>query len=525
MPSRRTWLAAGTALAAGLVLALPDVTTAGLLAAGTALAIAALARPEVCLYLLALAVPFGEIRQVTVGGFTVSGAEVLVALLVLAWLARGISQRNLELYPGPLFWPLAVLLAALLLSLFDTIAYAPSAKELAKWLEVVAVYLVGTSLLHQRGRASWLVLALLTAGALEAAIGIFGSLMRQGPPSYAILGGLLYRASGDFAQPNPFAGYMNHVWPLALALLIVPYLESVRDTQPTSVRHSGQLADGPSPAEPHLIHLDAPVALWNAALLLVTLVTLAALLLSWSRGAWLGAAAALLVMAVCLTAALLRSVSAASQTAGRQLLRVLLVGGVLLASVGLLGAADLLPTAITDRLGSITADLQVIQEIRTIKVNDDNFSTVERVAHWWAGWRMWEDHPWTGVGLGNYAQAYPHYALPRWQDPLGHAHNYYLNIAAEVGLPGLLAYVLWVAAGFWLAVRAVRVSSGLAQGIALGVLGMMVHLSVHNLFDNLYVHGMAIQVGLMLGLAAWVVYSNRGRQAVWRSIKESGRAW
>ena len=499
-PSRRVWLSAGAALAAGLLLAFPDLTTAGLLVAGTALVIAALLRPELCLYLLALAVPFGEIRQVSLGGFTVSGTEALVALLMVAWLARGVAQRHLDLHPGPLFWPLSLLLAALLLSLFDTFAYAPSAKELAKWLEVLAVYLAATSLLQERGRGSWLVVALLAAGALEAGVGIYGSLMRLGPPSYAILGGLLYRASGDFAQPNPFAGYMNHIWPLALAFLIVPRLpgskptlrsESLQTSNRTPEAHTAE----PRPAKPDTS--SAPRVL----LLGVTGMTLGGLLLSWSRGAWLGAAGALLVMAIAFTASLLASSTASERATGGRALRILLLGGFLAASVGLLGAADLLPTAITDRLGSIASDSLVVQDIRTVKVKDENFAAVERVAHWWAGWRMWEDHPWTGVGIGNYATAYPNYNLAGWEDPLGHAHNFYINMGAEAGTLGLSAYLIFLVAALWQTGRSLfGATNAWQRALGLGILGILVARIVQDGLDNLWVHSMGVQVALLLGL-------------------------
>ena len=109
-------------------------------------------------------------------------------------------------------------------------------------------------------------------------------------------------------------------------------------------------------------------------------------------------------------------------------------------------------------------------------------------------------HPWLGVGIGNYAVVYPAYSLPHWDDPLGHAHNYYINMLAESGIIGLLAYaLLWISA-FWLAWRTIRSTYGFWQGVAAGALGVLVALSVHNLFDNLFVHSMQIQVGLTLGL-------------------------
>jgi O-antigen ligase len=113
---------------------------------------------------------------------------------------------------------------------------------------------------------------------------------------------------------------------------------------------------------------------------------------------------------------------------------------------------------------------------------------------------MWTDNPWLGVGIGNYEAAYARYALPMWTYALGHAHNYYLNIGAEAGVLGFVAYlVLWGTAlvGTW---RIGRQASGWAWGVALGVLGVLVHLFVHNFFDNLYVHNMYLHVAILLGI-------------------------
>jgi len=160
-------------------------------------------------------------------------------------------------------------------------------------------------------------------------------------------------------------------------------------------------------------------------------------------------------------------------------------------------------------------------DLQATEVTDDNWATLERLAHWHAAWAMWADNPWLGVGIGNYALAYVRYAVPRWQDPLGHAHNYYLHVAGETGTVGLTAYLILVVASLILAWRTARPRpSAVARscqaktirlapvidyrywwGVALGTLGVLVHLSAHNVVDNLYVAGMYVQVGLVLGLA------------------------
>ena len=92
-------------------------------------------------------------------------------------------------------------------------------------------------------------------------------------------------------------------------------------------------------------------------------------------------------------------------------------------------------------------------------------------------------------------------ALPLWPAALGHAHNYYLNLLAEGGLPLLSAYLLWLAAAVWAVWQRARRSTGLAQVVALSALGMLGHLIIHSMVDNLYVHEMYLLIAMVLGLA------------------------
>src|SRR5262249_43425840 len=142
--------------------------------------------------------------------------------------------------------------------------------------------------------------------------------------------------------------------------------------------------------------------------------------LSQSRGAWLGA----LIAAVCLLLAWSGST--------RRLLIPCVLGAALALALAVSGA---LPAALLDRL-SQTGQCFGVFDVRTVEVSSDNWAVVERMAHWQAGWYMFLDHPWLGVGAGNYAQAYPDYYVGSWIEPLGHAHNYYLNMLAELGIVG-----------------------------------------------------------------------------------------
>ena len=84
---------------------------------------------------------------------------------------------------------------------------------------------------------------------------------------------------------------------------------------------------------------------------------------------------------------------------------------------------------------------------------------------------------------------------------MGHAHNLYLNIAAETGLLGLGAYLVLVLAIVYVGRRALRNRGDRAvRALAVGILGSLAAYSIHNLFDMLFVQGMGVLLGLLLAL-------------------------
>lgn len=207
---------------------------------------------------------------------------------------------------------------------------------------------------------------------------------------------------------------------------------------------------------------------------------------SWSRGAWMGFAAALAVMAIALPR---------RARWGFLLLALLVTLAVALYATGLL------PTPVVTRLTDFAADLR-LEDARGISITAANYAVVERLAHWQTALEMWRYHFWNGVGLGGYEAAYPQFALVNWPFALGHAHNIYLNLLAETGLIGLAAYLILWATVFWQTWRATRVTGGLPRGVAIGLLGAWTQLTVHQLFDNLYVNNVHFLIGILLGMLA-----------------------
>lgn len=440
----------GVALLVALV---PPAASTTLLAAG-GLALAVLIRPWLGLPLLAVTAPLAALRPLPLGGLPLDGADLMLALMLAAWLAQGVAQRRIVLPHPLLLWPMLALLAALSLSLLGAQSYREGLPELLKWTQVLALYLAVAALLPRR-RAGWLVAALLVAGAAQALLGLYQFLTQTGPDAFILLGRFM-RAYGAFGQPNPYAGYLGLVAPLSISLALWAW--------------SGRNRAGVS------LRLVLP-----ALALLIS----AGLLVSWSRGGWLAFVAAVAVVVVAHTR---RAAPLVLALAALAALAVLVLGGI-----------DLLPPSVAGRLADLREYVGLVDIARS-EVTDANFSVIERIAHWQAALGMWRDHLWLGVGTGNYAVAYAAYNLPRWYEPLGHAHNVYLNFAAEAGLLGLLAYLwLWLAS-LWQAVRTAALDDRFAAAVGAGVLGALVHASVHNLFDNLWVQHIYLTLALLLGL-------------------------
>ncbi len=371
--------------------------------------------------------------------------------------ARDLKPNTQALH---VFLPLLLFIFVSALSLIEAPALGAGLRELLKWVEVALVAALTRDLIGDDAqRLRWAVWAVLVAGAGHALIGIYEFFGGSGADHLAITisGGRYYRAFGSFGQPNPFAGFMGVCLPLALGGLWSAL--SGKDRL-GSVMYGGAAA-----------------------------LTAGGLLAAWSRGAWMGAAAAGVMMALFLPHKLRHG--------------LMLLGGLLML-LALVWASGKLPGAIMARITDFTDIGEALSDVRGVDIDGVNYAEVERFAHWQAALGMAEAQPWLGVGLGNYPVVYPDYALMNWPDPLGHAHNYYLNTLAETGLLGLGAYLLMGAAVIGATLRVLRSPAmpRWERGVALGLLGIWTHLAVHSLLDKLYVNNVFLHIGVLLGILA-----------------------
>lgn len=174
-----------------------------------------------------------------------------------------------------------------------------------------------------------------------------------------------------------------------------------------------------------------------------------ALVLTFSRGGWLAAVAGVLVLGVLWEPKLL------------------------------------VATAVLVALLPMVASDQVIQRASSIGSLEDSSNTF-RLSIWAAVLAMIRAYWLTGIGLGTTAfnQVYPHFMLAG--TPAIHSHNLYLQLALELGLPGLTAFLWLLLAVLRRSFQALPQLSRRDQGVLAALLAALTGFLLHGAVDNVW---------------------------------------
>lgn len=458
---RLWWLVALGALAIiGLPLVFAIVVVGGVVAV-----LLAVGSPGLALCLVAFTVPFGGSESLNFGDFNLSATEPLVVLAIIGWGIKAAREHSFKIEWTRLALPSGLFLLIMLLMLPQVRQQVSLLKDVLKWAEFLIIYLMAVNLIRNRTQVIAIVISLMAAGVAAAIQGVVQFVFQIGPEGFVYADDFL-RAFGTFGQPNPYAGYLSIVALLPMAALFLRW-------------RSGQWG------KPEFVLLG------------VVGMLLFSVLLSLSRGAWLGLAVTMVI--------LLSLVS-------RRGLALALAGVCIVVILGVSGVVDALPPEIGERFSGVLETFQVF-DASEVDPTPENWAIVERMANWQSAWQMFLDYPILGIGAAQFSDAYPDYALPFWRYyPAPHAHNYFLNQLTETGVVGFVGY-LWLSATAlimtikaWRVIRA-RGDPPLAawlpitpEAIAFGVIGMLFYVHAHGFFDNLYVHGITAQLGLGIGL-------------------------
>jgi O-antigen ligase len=262
-------------------------------------------------------------------------------------------------------------------------------------------------------------------------------------------------ASGTYVNHNHFAGLMEIGFPVAVMWMIARLRKSTPDRTMTS-------------------------AVGTAVLLAISTCLLMAVVVSLSRMAFIST----LVAAGIISLAWLGSWVARNPNSHRLLRWGLWTVPVILP---LLILVFLTPQELVRRFADISASEDVTVEGRT--------------EIWRETMQAANAYKWTGCGLGAYERGLYRFKNIAPLNRVDFAHNDYLQIATELGIPGAL---LAGAFGLWFLSRMVSLVLWRGQSksweLAVGVLGATAALGVHSLADfNFYIPANAVAFAWLCG--------------------------
>jgi len=391
-------------------------------------------------YLLYVLLIFTPLARGGVQGWAITLIHILTLLAVTVFFIRAGLDGRLKWIKTPLDTPLLLLLlvigAATVFSMDPGLSFWSS----LLFLNYVAVFYLTIQAVRTRSGLRELLLVVIGVAFF---LSVFGFIKTLGGNPFPWWDYTDLNQAGSFASTygnrNHLAGYMEMAIPLLLGL----YLTGLGG--------------------------------WKMLLAgYVTLVLIAALLLSLSRGGWSAAFIGLVFMGVCLLC---------DRRFKRKAFIVTGMVGVLVVTFLALSSTP------------------VVERILTVSNAEGEPSLQSRVTVWGGVIEMMKERPLLGSGPGTFPYAYTKYQPAGLRLHFTMAHNDYLHAAAEVGIP-LLAVALWMAVALYgRGLRKLGNASRLVRGTTLGALSGITAILVHSIFDfNLHIPANAILFAVLCAI-------------------------
>ena len=286
------------------------------------------------------------------------------------------------------------------------------------------------------------------------------------------------RLTGTFKMPNDLGAYLALSLPFVIGYFAVGLVAISRPRQEASVGNRSSVLQGTTGRS------DLPIATLHEILThprkLITITVIfgiisvlmsANLVLTLTRAAWVSVALAS-VLSVCYLA-----ISTLSTTTSRK------QGLLVLALISIVGGVLLLNTN-TRQLLLDRVPRHIKTRFQTMITHPAGFMS-ERPQWWRMSLQFIQQYPLTGIGPGRFRYEYQLNGPPEQYDTPYHAHNIYLHIAAEHGIPSLLLF-LWMVAILCQSVCAMRQAPDFwRMGTFIGASGFLISALVYGLADNI----------------------------------------
>ena len=361
---------------------------------------------------------------VPAGPVTVQGAEAAVLFVAVVIALRRLANGRTPFRWSWALYGAAAMAAWMLVSFYGALSHSLATKAVISFVGAIVFSCVILSVAESFGDVRWILGAFVLAAAIIAALGLSSG---SGVASSSSGGEVISgRLTTAFSSPNQLGTLCAMAFPVATALMLV------------SRRFLGRIAAG-------------------VAMLLV----ISALGLSLSRGAWLGAGVAFLFMLLTM----------------REARRFVALVGIPLAIVGVVIYAYARPTS---------PEIKVINERAHAFTKLSPYDSRNDI--WREALREAKAHPVTGEGPGSFVVASSRAGSEASTIQAEHAHNLWLNTAAEQGFPADALLAAFVAA---LVIAGSRVSSrlryrraGPERVLTLGVAAALIALLGQEMLDH-----------------------------------------
>ncbi len=133
----------------------------------------------------------------------------------------------------------------------------------------------------------------------------------------------------------------------------------------------------------------------------------------------------------------------------------------------------------------------------------------ERPQWWQMSVQLIQRHPLTGIGLGRFRHEYQLNTLQEQYDTPYHAHNIYLHIAVEHGIPSLFVF-LWMLLIIWRRVFSMRNANDFwGIGCFIGASGFLISALIYGLADNILHHRSLLIFWFIVGLIFYTEHTDQ----------------
>ncbi len=414
---------------------------------------------------LLLAVAFTALTHGAVAPWSIAIFELLIILLVVVWLIKSLVEKRFDLKIPATLWPLAAFFVyGLIQSIsikngagqISSLSFDPEATRNTVFVLffLIVSYLIAANFFASEKRLQVLVKFMMTFGFALSVLGLIQFFTKESiffwsRPEWAKATFL----NGPFVNYNHFAGYLELIIPLPIALVLTG---AVRQTR----------------------------MLYGFAAVVMVI----AVVFSGSRGGMISLTVALLFIAVAgLNYTRVKRSSTEDDPVSnarqsffswslfRNLASVVIIIGAIIGGVIWLGSDPVI-----DRLSN-----------NDLVSADENAQTFEDARGWiWKNsLTVFRANTVFGTGMGTFETAFPQYSEGYPAAPDGklllfaQSHNDYLQLLADTGLIGAsLAFWFIVTVGFAIK-RGMDLKDPFRAGLAIGCGGAILSLLIHSVFD------------------------------------------